>query len=82
MRRVDSKWKNAVTTDDFSRLKESDFLDCLVRLSVLGKDVKEQLKECLRRRNSCGHPNSLQISANAAAAHLEILILNVFKRFV
>lgn len=82
MKRVDNKWKDVVTTDDFGRLREFRFLDCIERLSVVGKDVRDQLRECLRRRNSCGHPNSLRISANAAAAHLEILILNVFNRFV
>ena len=82
IKRVDSKWKDVVTSDDFGRLREFDFLDCIGRIGVLGRDVKNQLKECLTRRNSCGHPNSLKISANAVAAHIEILILNVFQRFV
>ena len=82
MQRVDRKWKDVVTTDDFGRLREFQFLDCIERLNVVGKDVRDQLRECLRRRNSCGHPNSLRISANVAAAHLEVLILNVFNRFV
>ena len=82
MRRVDKRWKDVITTDDFGRMKEFDFLDCIGRLKLVGKDVKEELKDCLRRRNSCGHPNSLELGANAVAAHLEVLILNVFKRFV
>jgi hypothetical protein len=43
--------------------------------------VKNELKECLDRRNGCGHPNSLKIGANTVAHHIEILLLNVFKVF-
>ena len=75
------KWKPARTTDDLGRMKESDFLDIIHSLSIIGGNVKTELQECLKRRNACGHPNSLQVRANSAAHHLEILILNVFKRF-
>ncbi len=77
--RINSKWKKAKNPDDLSRMKESDFLDILPKLSIIGKNVKNELKGCLRLRNSCGHPNSLQIRENQAAAHLENLILNVFE---
>ena len=79
--RVDSKWRDASTTDDLSRMREADFLERITALSIIGKDVKKELKSCLDRRNSCGHPNSLQISANTAAHHVEVLLLNVFNRF-
>ena len=62
-------------------MREADFLDRLVAISVLGKNVKEELKECLDRRNACGHPNSYKIGANTVAHHIEILLLNVFKKF-
>jgi hypothetical protein len=29
----------------------------------------------------CGHPNSLKIGEHAVAAHVEVLILNVFSKF-
>lgn len=82
-RRIDSKWKNAKTTDDLGRMKESDFLDriSVAPLSIIGKNVKKELKDCLDRRNGCGHPNSLKIGANTVAHHIEILLLNVFKKF-
>ena len=60
----DSKWKNAKTIDDLGRMKEKDFLDVLVVLSVIGKNVKDELEDCLKLRNSCGHPNSLKIGEN------------------
>jgi hypothetical protein len=82
-RRKYSDWKHAKTKDDLSRIKETDFLDIIGSppVSILGKSVKEELKNCLRLRNGCGHPNSLSIGDNRVAAHIEVLILNVFAKF-
>ena len=80
-RRVDSKWKDAITMDDLTRMREADFLDRITALSIVGRDVKKALKNCLTRRNSCGHPNSLRIRANTVAHQVEVLLLNVFTRF-
>lgn len=80
----DPKWKAAITPDDLARMKEGDFLDLIAAppLSIIGKNVKEELKNnCLQLRNACGHPSSLVIGENKVAAHLEVLILNVFARF-
>lgn len=79
--RIDSRWKVAKSTDDIGRMKEADFLDRLVGIGVIGKNVKAALKECLDRRNACGHPNSYKIGPNIVAAHIETLILNVFSKF-
>ena len=79
--RVDSRWRGARTTDDLTRMREAEFLDRLQALSIIGKDVKMALRECLDRRNSCGHPNSFKIAANTAAHHVEVLLLNVFTKF-
>ena len=80
-RRVDRRWKNARIADELGRMKEADFLERLAGIAIIGKNVKTELKRCLDLRNSCGHPNSLRIGANTSAYHLEILILNVFKKF-
>jgi hypothetical protein len=77
----DSKWKNAKTADDLSRMKEFDFLNILESISLIGKNVKQELQQCLQLRNACGHPNSLKIGERKVAAHIEILILNVFAKF-
>lgn len=79
--RVDSKWRQARTADDLGLMKERDFLDRLATISVIGKNVKEELQKFLKLRNACGHPNSLKIGLNTVANHLEILILNVFEKF-
>jgi len=80
-RKHDPKWKGAKTTDDIGLMNESVFLDRISSVSLIGKNVKDELQKCLRLRNGCGHPNSLKIGANAVANHLEILLLNVFNRF-
>lgn len=81
-RRRDPKWKNATTKDDLALMKESEFLDILAALSIIGKNVKEQLKShCLSLRNACGHPNSFKVGRKMAEAHLETLLLNVYEVF-
>ena len=79
--RINSKWKMALTQDDIGRMGESDFLDRIEALSIIGKNVKAQLKGCLDLRNACGHPNSLKVSVNKSAAHIETLLQNVFEKF-
>lgn len=80
--RRDSKWKSAKTRDDLARMKEYEFLNVLEAISILGKNVKQELQNaCLQLRNACGHPSSLKIGENRVASHIEILILNVFAVF-
>jgi len=80
-KRVNSKWKPAKSQDDIGKMGESDFLDRIEALSIIGKNVKAQLKACLDLRNGCGHPNTLKVSVNKSAAHIETLLQNVFEKF-
>ena len=80
-KRVDVRWKDAKTADDLGKMGEADFLDRIAALSIIDKNVKKELKNCLDRRNGCGHPNSLKLGPNTVAHHIEILLLNVFKVF-
>jgi hypothetical protein len=75
------KWKRAVNEDGLTKMQEADFLDRLVAVGIIGKNVKEELGKALKLRNGCGHPNSLKIGPNMVASHIETLILNVFERF-
>ena len=78
-RRRDGRWKDARNGDELGRMKEHDFLDVLEAIGVVGKNVKQTLQnQCLSLRNACGHPNSLRITENSVAAHLDALILNVY----
>lgn len=79
--RRDAKWRTAKTEDDLARMKEYDFLQVIESLSIIGKNVKQELEGCLTLRNGCGHPNSLKIAAHRSASHLEVLVLNVFTPF-
>jgi hypothetical protein len=81
-RRRDIKWKDARNADELGRMKEYDFLDVLEAIGSIGKNVKQAIQnQCLNFRNACGHPNSLKISENNVAAHLDMLVLNVYSIF-
>lgn len=80
-RRRNPKWKNAITSDDIGLMKEDDFLDVLQAISLIGKNVKQELKNGLTLRNGCGHPNSMKLAEHKVAAHMEDLTLNVFANF-
>jgi hypothetical protein len=77
----DQKWKVAQTIDDIGLMKEDTFLEVLQDISVLGKNVKQELKKGLTLRNGCGHPNSLAVAEHKVSAHIEDLILNVYSVF-
>jgi hypothetical protein len=62
-------------------MKEHDFLEVIEHISVIGNNVKQLLGVQLKLRNGAGHPNSLKIGPNQAAAHVEVLIQNVFAKF-
>ena len=81
IQRTNADWKLTKTVDDYSRLKENDFLDRLAATSMIGKDAKEKLKACLRDRNSRSHPNSFKIAEHQVRSHIEFLILHVFQPF-
>jgi hypothetical protein len=73
-------WKPAKTTDDLGAMGEYDFLQVLVAINVISKNVKDRLEGALKLRNGCGHPTSLTVATNEAAAHIEALIQNVFAK--
>ena len=79
--RRDPKWKPAKTSDDLGRMKEHDFLNVLETISILGKNVKQELQNSLQLRNGCGHPNSLSFGLRKVSAHFETLILNVYSKY-
>lgn len=61
--------------------KEGMFLESLARISLIDDSVKKHLKECLGRRNNCGHPTELSFSEPYVANHIDILLHNVFAKF-
>lgn len=79
--RREATWRAAKKKDDLARMKEHEFLQALNAISAIGKSVKDELEGCLKLRNGCGHPNSLQIGEARVSAHIETLMLNVFSVF-
>jgi hypothetical protein len=76
------KHKQIKSSDDLATIKEYDFLQIICAISIIGKNVKQELEQCLQLRNSCAHPNSLNIGERKVSAHLEILILNIYQKFL
>lgn len=74
-------WVPARRQEDLGRMSENDLLQVLDDIRVITKNEKQLLEQALRLRNSCGHPTSVSISANVAAAHIETLMLNVYTKF-
>lgn len=79
--RRNGNWRPVRTIHDLAGIRDADFLDHLAVISVIGPGVKKALKGCLDLRNSAAHPNSLNLSTNMVAAHIECLLLNVFQKF-
>lgn len=75
------KWKAATTGDELAAMTEANFLLVLQAISVIGKNVREELEVCLKYRNACGHPTSLKIVETRVVAHVETLMANVFESF-
>lgn len=80
-KRRDPKWRDAKNADGLARMGEYDFLQVAAALSIIGKNVKDELETCLKLRNGCGHPNSLEVGEHRTAAHIETLLQNVFAKF-
>ena len=78
--RKNKGWKSAKTANELGQMRESEFLNRLSEISVIGNDVKKELMQCLNRRNSCSHPNDFVVGEQTSAYHLEVLINNVFTR--
>lgn len=75
------KWKSAKNVDGLTNLKEHEFLQIISAISILGKNTKQELEQCLKLRNSCGHPSTLKLGENRVASHIEILVLNVYQQY-
>lgn len=76
------KWKDIKTVEGFANIKESNFLQVMADLQLIGSSVKKKLDKQLDLRNGCGHPNGMVVGEHEVAAHLEILIGNIFKKFL
>ena len=67
--------------DDFSEMKESDFIEVLRTGKLISNDIRKILVEKLDFRNTCAHPNSIIIKETKAIAVIEDLIENVIFKY-
>lgn len=77
------KYKNFTITkkEDFSELKENDFIMFLGSAAVITKDQKKILEEKLGIRNTAAHPNSIEIRESKASTVIEDLVPNIISKF-
>lgn len=67
--------------EDFSELKENDFIMFLVSAGVITKDQRKILDEKLGIRNTAAHPNSIEIRESKASTVIEDLVPNIISKF-
>lgn len=80
-KRTNPQWKPAKYIEDFNRMEDGKFLERLMNINILDKNVRSELKSCLDLRNSCSHPNPLKLGDSRVAGHIDILLQNVFEKF-
>jgi hypothetical protein len=70
------------SVDEISEhMKEFDVIDTCHKIGILSKNLRDQLHAALKVRNAASHPNSFQIGEAAVANHVEMLLLNIYKKF-
>lgn len=67
--------------DQFTDIKETDFLELLRTGKIITNDVRKILEEKLDFRNTCAHPNSIIIKYSKAISFIEDLVENVISKF-
>lgn len=67
--------------DDFSDLKESDFIELLRVAKLISNDIRKILDEKLGIRNSAAHPNSIVFDEFKTMGYLKDLIINVIEKY-
>jgi hypothetical protein len=67
--------------DQFSDLKESDFIEISRGAKIITNDVRKILVDVLDFRNTCAHPNTISVQETKAISIIEDLINNVIKKF-
>lgn len=78
------KYKKIIfsSKDQFSDVKETDFIELLRVSGIITNDTRKILVEKLDFRNTCAHPNSVTIKETKAIAFIEDIIDNVVIKFL
>ncbi|HVD97009.1 MAG TPA: hypothetical protein VNB90_02320 [Cytophagaceae bacterium] len=78
-----NSFKNTVfnSKDDFSSMKENNFIMLLGSASIITGDQKKMLEEKLGIRNTAAHPNTIEIRESKVTNFIEDLIPNIISKF-
>ncbi len=76
---VHGKYKKIgiIKKEDFSEIKESDFIELLRVSKIISNDIRKILDEKLGFRNTAAHPNTIVIKEQKAISFIDDLIENV-----
>ena len=72
------EWKRIRQLNGFTKISEDEFLEIICGIDMIDVAVKNKLKDCLKSRNNCCHPNQLDVDNSESKTHLIALIKNVF----
>ena len=73
---------NAVTQrDDFTDIKESNFVEICRAGKIISNDVRKILDSSLGVRNSCAHPSGIKVTNTKVVAFVEDLVENVVLKY-
>jgi len=77
------KYKKIVITkkDDFSDIKETDFIELLRVAKLVSNDIRKILDEKLGFRNSCAHPNTIFVDELKSTSFIKDLVINIIEKF-
>ena len=67
--------------DNFSDIKESDFIELLRVAKIISNDTRKILDEKLDFRNTCAHPNTVIIKETKAISFIEDVVENIVLKF-
>jgi len=73
--------KAVKTIDDFSELKESQFIEICRAANIVSNDVRKILEEKLDFRNTCAHPSNVVVHETKATAAIQDLIDNLVLKY-
>lgn len=77
------KYKKITITkkDDFSDIKESDFIELLRVSKLISNDGRKILDEKLGLRNSSAHPNTIKFDELKTMSYIKDLVSNVVEKY-
>jgi hypothetical protein len=67
--------------DDFTDIKESDFIELCRVAKIITGDVRKILDEKLDFRNTCAHPNTIVVNEPKVIAYIDDLVTNVITKY-